>query len=213
VHALAGGGRVVERLGPDDDDIQFRGTFSGPSAEARARAFDTLRLSGDIVWLTWESFRRQIIVKSFTADYHSPWWIPYQIVCVTVCQTRIASSDDTSLAAIISADLNSAVSIAAGSGISLVSLQAALSNRNALTAGTGDQTQVIAEVGSTLREINGQMDRQSTALMASIPPGGARGDLAQSYVSRVNTANSLAAACNVRSYVGRIGVNVMGLGI
>ena len=162
---------MVERLGPNDDDIQFRGTFSGPSAEARARAFDNLRLSGDIVWLTWESFRRQIIVKSFTADYHSPWWIPYQIICVTVHQARTdSSSDGMSLAAIVSADLNSALSIAAGSGLSLVSLQAALSKRNSLTAGTGDQTQAIAEIGSTLQAINSQMDRHSNALMASIPP-------------------------------------------
>jgi hypothetical protein len=49
VHVLAGGRRIVERLGPDDTEIQFRGTFSGPAAESRARAFDNVRLSGEIV--------------------------------------------------------------------------------------------------------------------------------------------------------------------
>jgi len=69
VHSLANGRRIVERLGPDDDEIRFQGSFSGPTAEGRARAVDNLRLSGEIVWLTWESFRRLTIVKSFTADY------------------------------------------------------------------------------------------------------------------------------------------------
>ena len=84
VHVLAGGRRIVERLGPDDDEIEFQGTFSGPTAEARARAFDQLRVSGEIVWLTWESFRRQIIVRRFIAEFHNPWWIPYRISCVAL---------------------------------------------------------------------------------------------------------------------------------
>jgi hypothetical protein len=86
IHTLAGGQRIVERLGPDDSEIQFRGTFSGPFAEARARTFDNLRVSGGIVWLTWESFRRRIIINSFIAYYQTRWWIPYQISCVVVDQ-------------------------------------------------------------------------------------------------------------------------------
>src|ERR1700722_8425959 len=97
VHVLAGGRRIVERLGPDDTEIQFRGTFSGPAAESRARAFDNVRLSGEIVWLTWDSFRRQVIIKSFIADYHSPWWISYQISCVVAHQVRIGSAESASI--------------------------------------------------------------------------------------------------------------------
>ena len=212
VYALAGGRRIVERLGPDDDDIQFQGTFSGPTAGTRARAFDNLRLSGAIVWLTWESFRRQVIVKSFTADYHSPWWISYRISCVAVHQTTIASSAETGVAAIISADFASAMAIAVGSGISLTSLQGALSNTNSLTAGTGDQAQAVAEVGSVLQGIDSQIDRQSTALSASIPPDMGPADVAQSYVSKVNSAGALASVVDLRGYVGRIGVSIIGSG-
>lgn len=43
VHKLASGERLIEPLGPDDDDIQFQGVFSGPDAELRARALDVLR--------------------------------------------------------------------------------------------------------------------------------------------------------------------------
>ena len=63
VHRLAGGHRIVEKLGPDDDEITFKGTFSGPNAKSRVRTFDDLRLSGAIVWLTWESFKRRVVVR------------------------------------------------------------------------------------------------------------------------------------------------------
>jgi hypothetical protein len=213
VHVLAGGRRIVERLGPDDTEIQFRGTFSGPAAESRARAFDNVRLSGEIVWLTWDSFRRQVIIKSFIADYHSPWWIPYQISCVVAHQVRIGSAESASIAAILSADLGSAMSAAAGSAISLTPIQAALSTSNALTTDTAGQTQAIAAVGSTIVTIKQQIDQQSTTLISPIPSSTGLADLGQSYVSKVNCAASLAAAVNVSSYVGRIGVNIAGLGI
>jgi hypothetical protein len=210
VHALAGGQRIVERLGPDDDDIQFGGIFSGPTAEPRATAFDDLRLSGEIVWLTWESFRRRVIVRSFTADYHSPWWIPYQIRCTVVDQRRIAATPRTSLAAILSADLGTALFYAAGSSISLAPLQAAMSSTNALTAGSADQTMAIAQAGSVVQGASGQIDQQSSLLTDSFPSDGSASGLSESYLSKVESAGSLAAAVNVRSYVGRIGMNIAG---
>jgi hypothetical protein len=213
VHVLAGGRRIVERLGPDDTEIQFRGTFSGPAAESRARAFDDLRLSGEIVWLTWDSFRRQVIVRSFIADYHNPWWIPYQISCVVVHQTRIGRPQGTSMAAALSADLSSAIFAAAGSAISLTAIQAALATANTLTTGTADQTQAIAAVGSTIVSIGQQVDQQSATLITPIPSSTGVADLGQSYMSKVSCAASLAAAVNVSSYVGRIGVNIAGSGV
>ena len=33
------------------------------------------------------SFRRQVMIRSFIADYRSPWWIPYQISCVVFHQS------------------------------------------------------------------------------------------------------------------------------
>jgi hypothetical protein len=212
VHVLAGGRRVVERLGPDDNEIQFQGTFSGPTAEARARAFDSLRLSGEIVWLTWKSFRCRIIVSRFIADYYSPWWIPYQISCVVVHQTRIALAPGTSVATAISADLSSAMSAAAGTTISLSSIQAALSTSTALTSGTADQIQAIASVGLTIAAIQRQVDQQSATLIAPIPLNTPLTDLSQAYGAKVSCAASLASTVNVGSYIGRIAVNIAGPG-
>jgi hypothetical protein len=213
VHALAGGRRIVERLGPDDDDIVFRGIFSGQAAETRARALDNLRLSGEIIWLTWESFRRRVILKSFIADYHSPWWIPYQISCIIVHQAGATGSQGVSAAALLSADLGTALAAAANASLSLTPLQTALSASNALAAGTSDQANAIAVVGSTLTTINYQIGQQSTTLVVPIPTTTAPGDLGQAYASKVSCAASLAAAVNVSAYVSRIGANITGSGI
>lgn len=210
VHALAGGRRIVERLGPDDTDIQFRGIFSGSTAETRARAFDDLRLSGQIVWLTWESFRRPVVVKSFTADYFSPWWIAYQVSCLVVHQARIYSPQAINMAASLSADLASAISAATGTATSLAAVQTALSATNALTPGSGDQIQATVAIGSTLSAVNNQIGQQSATLVTPIPSSTGVADLGQSYVSKVNCAASLAAMVNVSSYIGRIGVNIAG---
>jgi hypothetical protein len=150
------------------------------------------------------------IVKSFTADYHSPWWIPYQVSCVVVHQTGIVSSQGPSLAGLVSADLSRALSAAAGSTISLTSLQTALSAANALTTGTADQTNAAATIGSTLAVIKNQIDKQSATLVTAIPAGTDPADMAQLFASTVNSAASLAAVANVGSYVGRIGANVAG---
>ena len=213
IHAFAGGQRIIERLGPDDDDIRFQGVFSGPTAESRAKAFDDLRLSGEIVWLTWELFRRRVIVRSLTLDYHSPWWIPYQLGCTVVDQHRSAGAPRTSLAAMLSADLGSALLYAAGASISLTPLQAAISSTNALTAVSADQTSAIAQTNASVRSISGQIDQQSSVLSGSFPADASVPKWSSTYLSKVSLAGSLAAAVNVRSYVGRIGMSIAGLNV
>jgi hypothetical protein len=210
VHTLAGGRRIIERLGPDDGEILFRGTFSGPTAEARARAFDNLRLSGDFVWLTWETFRRRVIVRTFTADYHSSWWITYQISCIVADQTGVDLPAGSGAAATISADLAAALVGAIGSGISLSTLQAALSNTNSLTMGTTAQAQASAEIESAMQGVNNQMSQLSLTVTDPSPSGTSAAEMSQSYLSKVTSAGSLAATANIRGYIGRLGTSISG---
>ena len=211
VHSLSGGARVLERLGPDDSEIAFQGTFSGQNAEARVRAFDDLRLSGETVWLTWESFRRQVVVKSFLADYRSPWWIPYKVNCVVAYQTGVAVSK-TSVSALISADLSNALAAIAGSALSIRPLQSALSNINAMTTGTTNNLQAAAAVGTTLGVIDGQIEQQSTVISAPITPSAGSASIAPSFNSVVSSVGLLAGAVTAKSYVSRIGKFLDGAG-
>jgi hypothetical protein len=212
VHTLAGGRRVVERLGPDDDAIRFRGTFTGSEAEDRARTFDNLRLSGEIISLTWKSFRRQVIVKSFAADFHSPWWIPYQASCIVVDQTDLASATLSVIEALLSSDLARASLGAVGAGIPLTSLQTALATSNGRNAITSNQTQAIAAVGTTLDVIDGFIAVQSAMLLTPIRSSEDLGCWSRAYADKVTRAGSLAFAVNTRSYVGRIAMNLNGPG-
>jgi hypothetical protein len=211
LHPLADGRRIVERLGPDDNDIQFQGIFSGPSAESRVRAVDNLRLSGDAVWLTWESFRRQVIVKQFTVIYQSRWWITYQISCTVVNQRRIVSSQLLLAAAMVSSNLTSALSASIGTAISLAPLQVALSSQNALTAGARDNDIAVATAAAALDEVNSQISYQSAMLTEPFTRSNDYATTGAVYASRVSSAGTLAAAITLRSYVGRIQVNLSGL--
>jgi hypothetical protein len=204
-HTLAGGTRILERLGPDDGDIRFRGTFSGPHAEARMRAIDNLRLTGEVVWLTWESFRYQVVVKSFVADYYSPWWISYQIGCLVAHQDGAADIQTLALSALVTADLAEAFAAASGASIQLGSLQTALSATNALTAGTSDQSQAIAAVASSQAAIGQQITAQSANLATPFGTGAAVSGYGSALQRAVAAAGALAAAVNANAYVGRIG--------
>ncbi len=212
IHKLSGGRRVVERLGPDDDDIAFQGTFSGGDAEARARRFNDLRLSGEIVWLTWESFRRRVVVKKFIAEYHSPWWIPYKAWCAVVHQDGVSTKRSSTALSALYTDLSSALSAVAGSSISLASLQTALSSANVLITGTLDQTQAAAAVQTSVTAINNEITNQSTLLLTSAETDTPPSRLGQVLANSVSSAGLLATAVTARSYVGRIGSTLAGLG-
>jgi hypothetical protein len=154
VHKLSGGGRAIERLGPDDGDISFSGTFSGRYAEARMRAMNNLRLTGEIVWLTWESFRYQVVVRNFVAAFQNPWWIPYRVSCVIVYQPSPTEAESLPSDAQVAADLARATAAVAGTGVQLTALQAAITAPNVHTAGTSNRSQGIDAVRSSLFAIN-----------------------------------------------------------
>lgn len=96
VHRLGDGRRVVDRLGPDETDISFSGTISGPDAGARARGLDRLRMTGEQVTLRWDSFQFDVVIRQFAADFHSGQWISYQISCAVLDQSRQDTTSDLS---------------------------------------------------------------------------------------------------------------------
>ena len=208
VHRLASGQRIVERLGPDDSEIRFQGTFSGADAESRVRDMNNLRLSGQAVWLTWKSFRFLIVIKTFFADYRSPWWIPYEVCCVVTEQPGALAPVSASLAAQISTDLGTALSILAGSNIQLSALQVALAASSAAVAGTTDRANAIAATQSSLMAINDEVNDNSSALLASDLNTVDATSYANSFATTVTSAGSLAAAINARSYIARINSNL-----
>ena len=82
VHKLPGGSRVIDTLGPDEDDISWKGHFFGDDAYSNALAVDAIRATGGVVPLSFAGQFREVIVSHFA--YHIrrlPVWVEYDIVC------------------------------------------------------------------------------------------------------------------------------------
>jgi hypothetical protein len=112
-HRLADGGRLYDVLGLDDEDISFSGIISGADAAARATALDGLRTAGKPVWLAWDTFLYQVMVRSFTADYKNGLWIPYRLVFAVLQAHENDAAEQQNSRATVRADLVAAGSLAA----------------------------------------------------------------------------------------------------
>ena len=190
IHRLPGGVRVIDALGPEPSDITFSGIFSGPDAAERARLLDTIRVSGMALPLAWDAFLYTVILARFSADYRSPWWIPYKISC-TVVRDEAAAAINTilDLGSTISADLLSAGTLG-GSAVSAVAAA------GAMVIGTPAYAAAQTAIASTLSGITTEIATTEPALRTSS-------------VSTAVTATGLLAQLSVaRPYVQRAGRNL-----
>jgi hypothetical protein len=113
VHKLIGGGRVIDAMGRDDDDIRWHGRFQGPNAVQNAMQLDNLRISGRQVPLIIDSQYRQVGVKHFRWEYERWYQIVYSICCVVVQSSGSngGSGGGASLDSLVSGDMNEASSM------------------------------------------------------------------------------------------------------
>ena len=204
VHKLSDGRRIVEPLGPDDDDLTFRGIFTGRSAVTDARAFDELRLSGETVWLSWGTFGQRVIVKIFRAKFQSPWWIPYQLVCTKVDQPQFGIPFGIIAAALLPSDIASTIAAAGHLGVSVEDLRSTLTGPTPLVPGTSSQVQASLYARAASAIINEKI-ATSSAQLGTLPaksPGN-RGRVS-AHLNNLACAEALAWATQARSYLGRI---------
>ncbi len=125
VHKLPGGARTIDAMGPDDADIPWSGRFRGYQAESRARQLDGYRKAGQPLELTWSTYRYQVIVRSFEADYRQPFEIPYSITCMVVTdEGSPILSGFPGLDQLIGSDLANAVTL--GGAINVASITSAI---------------------------------------------------------------------------------------
>lgn len=84
VHKLLGGQRVVDAMGPNDDDLSWSGRFQGQLAMVQANRLDALRSSGSQVPLFFGGRMYQVVVKRAVLNYERPYQIPYSVTCLPV---------------------------------------------------------------------------------------------------------------------------------
>ncbi len=193
IHRLPGGLRIVDALGADPADLAWSGIFTGPDAPIRARALDTLRISGAAMPLAWDAFLYTVVIESFEADYRSPWWIPYRISCAVIRDEAAALfTAAVALVPAIAADLAYAGPAAISAGI-------AIATQGAGTAGTHAYVAASQACAGTLASLNNEIIIAEPAIQADDVPSAALacGILAQLTAARAYAARAyrnLAAA-------------------
>src|SRR5262249_30793644 len=73
---LIGGQRVIDTLGPDDEDIQWSGRFFGAGALSTCLALDSLRAAGQVLPLSYAGMEYPVVIQDFRADIRRlPLWL------------------------------------------------------------------------------------------------------------------------------------------
>lgn len=114
IHKLPGGGRVIDTLGPDEDDISWRGEFFSNDAYDQVLALDAMRSAGQVVPLVFGGQFRSVIINHFSYRIRRlPVWIEYDVSC-TVYQNPsngALSGGLSSLSSLVSGDLSFALGL------------------------------------------------------------------------------------------------------
>jgi hypothetical protein len=212
VHKLIGGQRVIDAMGPDDDEIEFRGRFRGAGAMADAMLMEAIRRAGAPVVLTYYNLTYTVVVSSFKWSFERFFEVPYELQCVVVTSSTAGSGEtNPTLPAAVSSDVALAQKTAGGSvktqaAVAPVATQNSQVNLGSLT----DQQQMQSTVnGSTVRL--GQI-----ASPADVPPGppggvvagGAPGAMATGATTQAQTMTDGAAAQNTLPVMQRASVNL-----
>jgi hypothetical protein len=85
VHKLPGGDRVIDMLGPDDDDIRWRGRIFGDGAIGTALMLDGMRRAGQAMPLIFGGQSYMVVISHLTFEIERlPLNVLYQISCTPV---------------------------------------------------------------------------------------------------------------------------------
>ena len=112
VHKLPGGARVVDTLGPDEDNISWSGEFFGNDTAGDIAFLDGLRAGGVVLELTFAGQFRSVIIDTF--QYHwrrEPLWAEYSISCLVYQNPSLGNLTATTggIDALITSDLSAAL--------------------------------------------------------------------------------------------------------
>ncbi|MGC9268999.1 hypothetical protein [Acidiphilium sp.] len=195
VHHPVGGGQVIDVLGAATGQIRFSGTFSGPDAELRAQVLNAALDAGTTLPLAWGGFAYQVVIASFAASYQKPWWIPFEIILVSI--ENLVTALPTALAQ-AGLDLASAVGFDGMAGVPLGDLS--ISNPVGIAAAQVNLAGVVSSAGSALN---------AAVTSFSEGAGAAQPIAAMSVLGSVSS--SLAGAAAAQAYLGRAIANA-GLG-
>ncbi len=142
VHKMPGGGRVIDCMGPDDQDIAWSGRFFTPDALAMAQTLNALRTAGKPLPYSNGVESRTVVISEFRATVHKFNWIEYEIVVVPADTGAGAAGGGDSVTSLISSDF-----LSAASSIGLGGITAGLGSLGGLVSGLGGLSGIAGLAG------------------------------------------------------------------
>jgi hypothetical protein len=192
VHALPGGTRVIDAMGPDDADIIWSGYLAGGQAAERARALDAMRVAGAQLSLSWDTSSYSVVIASIDFDYANIWWIRYRISCRVVTDAvTAAAAPVVAVIPLIVSDLNYA-----STWCDVSAALAAVQNPGATTVGSRPYASAASALASSLLQLNANIASADTALASTEVTG------------LVSAAGALAGLTAARGFVARAAFNL-----
>jgi hypothetical protein len=114
VHKLPGGQRVIDTLGPDEDNIAWAGKFFGNDSQGKVLALDGMRAAGQVISLTFAGQFRSVIIDTFSYRWRRfPVWAEYSISCMVYQNPSLGGLGGSigSIDALILSDLSTAIGL------------------------------------------------------------------------------------------------------
>ena len=108
VHKMPGGERVIDCLGPDDDDRSWSGILWGDSALSDALTLDGLRKAGEPLPYSNGVEARTVVISEFKPKMRKATCVEYEIT-VTPADGGGGGGGIGSLDAIVGSDISAAV--------------------------------------------------------------------------------------------------------
>ena len=202
-HKLPGGGRVIDAMGRDDDDIAWQGRFRASAAGSRARAVDAMRIAGLPVTLAWDNYRFQVVISEFKADFERRYEIPYSITCaILTSQAPTAPS----LAGLLATDLSNLASLSDGSAVltdTIAGVQNAMATARSLKSGFSSGLPGILGSIDAARGVVGGL-----AATADAAIGTTSGNFATDLVTQAAAAADLDRLQQVSEGLGRMATTI-----
>lgn len=215
VHRLPGGGRVIDAMGPDEQNLVWQGMMLGPDAADRARMLDQLRQSGAVVPLLFGDMAYAVIVADFEADYRGTAWIGrYRIACMVLPG---AMPPLASLAANLESDLNAASELdpdgVVAAAAALASSQMALQSAGILIAGSSGTDALQTALGGARSVLAATQGAAEAAMSAAITTASVSGSIGGTagLLLVAGDAEQLARSGAMAGLIGRAQAN-LGIG-
>ena len=215
IHKLPGGQRVIDTLGPDDEDISWSGRFWGADALSRAQALDEMRASGQAQALAWGGMAYVVIVAEFKAVVeHLPNNVSYTITC-TITQNPMQGAFggvSASLDTLVAIDLASIVGVSS-------SLMASV---GAVAVNAAGLSPLASAGGAALQNLAGQANGATASLIAALPAAAGQLDTYAGDTSALNMATSIngllesaqtqSSLVDAVGFAGRAATNILQVG-